>query len=217
MKRITILFMLALMFLAACNGGGYKPPSDKDYYVGTQGVVMTLPVKQKVTQVFENSEFYSAIQIKNEGAYGIDDYANGVYGYLTINLDTFYISYLQEGAGAESSNSGSLYEQFLAKFRNDLTLHPDKAIVYPFPILLEGKSYTNPVGGQDLIELNFLTNKVTGQSESPETQIVYTLCYPYKTIFSKPVCIDADPLEWTQETRSALPIQRPTLEGRVLR
>lgn len=182
---------LLVIFLVSCNTN--NQPKDTDYFVGTDGVVLTIPEKDKVTKVLEDSELYSPLEIENLGAYDLDSYEGNRYGYLTINYDNFYLSSIRELPIPVDPRA----EAWATVTVNDNT----KIQVYPAPILLNGKSNDYPIGDRLYLDFSYKVNKLQGQRESPETTIIYTLCNPYLTTFSKEACIDADPFNADQRKK----------------
>jgi len=184
------IFLLVIL-LVSCTPN--NPVKDVNYFVGTEGIVLTIPEKQKVTKILEDSELYSPLGIENLGAYDLDSYADNRYGYLTINYDNFYLSALKDFPLAIDP----LYGKWTTIQAPDNT----KIQVYPAPIFLKGKSNDYPIGEKLPLDFSYKVNKLQGQRESPETTIIYTLCYPYMTTFSKEACIDADPFSTDQRTK----------------
>lgn len=69
----------------------------------------------------------------------------------------------------------------------------DDEVFYPLQNELMGRSYFYPEGDYfNVEEFGFLTNKVIGQRESPETDLHALVCYEYATRWVEGVCLDVD-------------------------
>jgi hypothetical protein len=172
---LTLFAMLLLFGVFGCDGGG---GTTADYFVGTEGISIKIPESQKITQVLEDSNLYSTLQVENKGTFDLNSYDENRYGFLTINYDNYYLSAITEVAVPVKNYGGFMMVDVPSN---------QKVQAYPEP------SQYYPSGDKQAYEFNFKVNKLTGQRESPETSIIYTLCYPYLTTFSKEICIDADP------------------------
>jgi len=166
------LFSLSLLFmfvLVSCTSGGYRPRNyqDTNYYTGTEGVNVEFMDNSPPRQVRENTQFPVALILKNQGAFSLN---SSFYGVLSFGYDKFYF---EESSSAQPSTvlGTNLSEwQFL---------------------VLEGKSPIFPDGGSMYKFLPTLkTKQINSQRQSPESEIVASVCYPYQTFLSERVCID---------------------------
>lgn len=69
--------------------------------------------------------------------------------------------------------------------------YPDKELEKT--ILLEGKSQFNPSGGSKFATIGLLTPLPLGPRTATMTPLLVSLCYPYQTLLTTPVCVDVDP------------------------
>ncbi len=60
-------------------------------------------------------------------------------------------------------------------------------------IQLTGKNYYDHLGESKPVEFVLQANALEGQRESPESQIIFNLCYPYHTKLVQDICLDSDP------------------------
>lgn len=61
----------------------------------------------------------------------------------------------------------------------------------PFFVSLKGRSIESPVGGNVIKTVSVRSDKIIA-SEEYDTNLRVSYCYPYRTVFSAPVCIDPD-------------------------
>jgi hypothetical protein len=145
------------------NGGTIKI---EEYRSGSKGVSMKFMKNTPPKEMFEGTDFILSFEIKNEGAYDIED------GILTLSIEEDYMQIREWG----KLNSRSLKS---AK---------DRTAMYE----LKGKSREYPVGDSDVIAVKMKTTDLERQTEIHTANIIISTCYTYNTIFADTVCIDTD-------------------------
>lgn len=69
-------------------------------------------------------------------------------------------------------------------------------------ISLNGKSYEDRQGQAETIDFLLRAKELQGQIASPESQIIFNICYPYETKLVQDVCIDSDPFDLDARKKS---------------
>jgi hypothetical protein len=100
--------------------------------------------------------------------------------------DHFSIALFIKNEGAYSINSSNPGLYAITYDDYYLSLDGDKSK----PIIIEGKSLTNPMGDNDHYEFLFDAKSLNKLRESVKTRINLNLCYPYRTEMSTAVCVD---------------------------
>jgi len=67
---------------------------------------------------------------------------------------------------------------------------------------LDGKNYYDQFGESRTLEFVLEAKELEGQRESPESQIIFNLCYPYHTKLVQDVCLDSDPFNLDQRKKT---------------
>jgi hypothetical protein len=96
--------------------------------------------------------------------------------------EEFYIAARLQNQGAEDITDGYLHiraEQDLIELEDNFQLNSFQ---------LEGKSYTNPYGGEQIIEFKGKAKPIT-LSSLESTSVALQACYDYKTIVEEEICI----------------------------
>ena len=166
---LVILLVLALLLIAGCQRG----PRQIDIYRGTEGVKVSFPDNLPPRELYEGSVVLVSVELWNKGAHPLDDWNNN-HGIATLNYDPLYFS-PETGPGlvdpASFLGQGHINRKFL----------------------VQGRSYDFHTGEKYYADLGFLRVKeVPGTREAPLTNIQAGVCYPYRTVLSQSVCIDAD-------------------------
>jgi hypothetical protein len=165
---LCLLLLIVLLFLSSCDINRGTQSATTNYYVGTGGLEFKFLDQAPQAEVYENSRFVVGFMVENAGA---SDVTEMNYGILSIGFDPFYID-ASELTSASDVQGGS------------------NSIVFS-GIQLVGRSQLNPSGSSTFISFpGFKTRPIMGQIESPSTQLLASLCYPYTTIFSGVVCVD---------------------------
>ena len=166
---LCLLLLIALLSLSSCNGtNNGSRVTTTNYYSGIGGLEFKFLDQAPQAEVYENSRFVVGFIVENAGA---SDVAEMNYGILSIGFDPFYID-ASEITSANDIQGGS------------------NSVVFS-GIQLVGRSQLNPSGESTFISFpGFKTRAIMGQIESPSTQLLASLCYPYTTIFSGVVCVD---------------------------
>jgi len=159
--------LISMLLLSACTS--FVPRYEEvDYFKGTQGLEIDFLEDAPPSEIYENSVFNVNLYVENKGAFDVLDEN---YGILSISFDPFYVdvSDFPVTNGVEVTKNGIIVKG----------------------IQLPGKSMYNPLGAETVLSFSgFRIKNIKGQREKPSTQIFTSLCYPYKTIFSRPVCVD---------------------------
>jgi len=78
--------LILILILAGCKDKDpYTPISDKEYKVGTDGLIYSFTPSGPPPKIFEKGVFDIASEIWNKGAYEIEE------GYITANLENSYM------------------------------------------------------------------------------------------------------------------------------
>jgi hypothetical protein len=168
MKLPLLLGIAIVLLITSCTGGGDTPKKDDPYHKGTDGLVMTFPPNVPPSSVYEDDTFNLLLRIENKGAFSV-----------TPKKD-------------ESGNIVSDDYGVLLITTNPFYLTPTYIDANQMSINLYGKSPAYPNGDGDVQDYGFYVKKITGERESPETPILFTICYPYQTELIQDVCIDRD-------------------------
>ena len=167
MKKIFFLLALAL-FLSSC--GSFTSTSnskDVNFFAGKEGLSVEFSKVAPPENVFENSDFPIFLRVRNLGAYDIQQKS----GTIAIGLEKDYVPKIksidQSGNVGISGNDQILFD-------------------------VKGKSQINPKGEEILVSMTAATGKLDPQSETKQSTMTATFCYPYKTTLSTPICIDPD-------------------------
>ena len=166
MKKIIFL-SLALLSLVLLGCGYISTGSGSksqyvDVRVGIYGLVAEFAKNAPPQTVFEDGKFAVVLRIRNAGAYDIKN------GLITFGLEKDYVPQI-----ALQDNPAAI---------SDETLNFD----------IRGKSLIDQRGEENVISLQATAGKLDPQSESKQSTLTATFCYPYKTIASATVCIDPD-------------------------
>jgi 3D (Asp-Asp-Asp) domain-containing protein len=140
-------------------------------YEGLEGVAIGFYKDSPPEKLYENQPFPVMLSLQNKGAYDIP-YERMI---ITFSQDPLYI-----GGGISpylpTAYDPELYGQEDAALRGRSLTFPDG----------EERAFTMPA------EQVFYVKPVKGQRESPETEIIASICYPYTTYVSSTVCIDTN-------------------------
>jgi len=171
-KIVFILIIVSLLLIAGCTGGSKdkRPITDFDIRKGTDGLDMKFTENTPPKSVFEDSIFPIAINLKNKGAFDIDDEEGGFdgkNGTLVFGFERDYIDMAEK----EKDDEGNI-----------------KKITFD----IKGKSIFNPAGDEEFITINAQAKEIGEQSETRPSTILATVCYPYKTILGTSICVDTD-------------------------
>lgn len=164
-----VLLLSITLFLSSCdiNSGGQRTTTT-NYYVGTKGLEFKFLEQAPQSELYEDSRFVVGFIVENSGA---SDVVEGDYGILSVGFDPFYI----DASGVGRAENSQVSENS----------------VIVSGIQLVGRSQLNPSGSSAYVSLpGFRVRTVVGQIESPTTQLLASLCYPYTTLFSGMVCVD---------------------------
>ncbi len=156
--------MASIVFLLGCNTFSSSSTSKEiDIHVGVDSIRAEFIKTAPPQTVFEKSNFPVVIKARNIGAYNIKG------GLIAIGLERDYVPRisLQEGQPSRMENG---------------------VVVFDLP----GKSQINMKGDEMVASLNAETGALDPQSETKQSTITATFCYPYKTIASATICIDPD-------------------------
>ncbi len=156
MKRLLALTLVLL--LAACGG-----PSQPEYHVGTEGVVLSFAHDTPPREVYEDSRIPVLLEVSNLGAWDVR------FEDIVVNLtgDPFYVA---------------VQNARMPKDQQPYALDP----------VLYGKQPGYPEGEFITIQPNVTILNVTGPREQPRTQLFATICYPYATVLGTTVCVDSN-------------------------
>ena len=167
-KKISLL-MIVIFLLAGCKGFTTEkhPITNVDIYKGTDALKMDFLKNAPPKEVFEDTLFKAAIELRNNGAFDIKS------GYLTLTLEEDYVS----------------IDEWPVK-KPLVAIEGDGRMIFD----LEGKSLINPEGDYDITEITLKAKKMEKDelSETHPTSILATACYAYQTKATETACIDTD-------------------------
>ncbi len=167
-KKISLL-VIVMFLIAGCKGFTTEkhPITGVDIYKGTDALKMDFLKNAPPKEVFEDALFKAAIELRNNGAFGIKN------GYLTLTLEEDYLS----------------IDEWPIK-KPLVTIAGDGQVIFD----LEGKSLINPEGDYEVTEITLKAKKMETDklSETHPTSILATACYAYQTKATETVCIDTD-------------------------
>ena len=152
------------MLILGCNTFSTNSGSKElDIRVGSDSIRAEFLKTAPPQTVFEKSNFPVVIQARNIGAYDIKN------GLISIGLEKDYVPKisLQEGQPSRMENGVVVFD-------------------------LSGKSQINMKGDEMIVSLNAVTGNLDPQSETKQSTMTATFCYPYKTVASATICIDPD-------------------------
>ncbi len=84
------------------------------------------------------------------------------------------------------------FEQDVLTFQGWSDSYGGQELAMPFR--LQGKSLSNADGDFQISTISFLPREIDDSKKLVDSRISVTACYPYRTVFSRPFCIDTDPL-----------------------
>jgi hypothetical protein len=165
MKPLNIICGVFIIFLLASCGTNQQSKI-VNVYTGTQGLVAEFTKNSPPSKVFTQSAFPFGIKIRNAGTYNLKSNE----GIIAMGVEKDYIPSIKfdSGSGIYQANENS------AAFS------------------INGKSQINQAGDEMVIAGIATTGKLEDQSESKNSLITATLCYPYTTTLSTTQCIDPD-------------------------
>jgi len=172
-KYFLIMLMILLVFISSCGRFGKSSPdslSDVEIRKGFDSLSVEFLKNSPPELVFENSPFPLVLRVKNVGAYDIEKDR----GALAIGFEKDYVNLNLE------------------KFESSGMFNPDPENDDRILFSLLGRTINNPIGEQEIIELNLKTKDIGAQSESRQSNILVTACYDYGTELGTDVCIDTD-------------------------
>lgn len=175
----TMLLVLSVSVLLALSGCG-DSEFNFDPYVGTDGVTISFlehapPEELLLSRTGEPVEL--GIQVANLGAHDIPT------AFLTLATEEDYL----------------VIESWDIK-RADITPlgGSQQRIAFPLP----GKSAGNPFGMDEVFTAFAHARIPDPQIETLETQVLASVCYPYRTLLHTPVCVDTDPNNFRNRRKS---------------
>ena len=169
MIKKTSLLIIAIFLLAGCKGFTTEkhPITNVDIYKGTDALKMDFLKNAPPKEVFEDTLFKAAIELRNNGAFDIKS------GYLTLTLEDDYVS----------------IDEWPVK-KPLVAIEGCVRMIFE----LEGKSLINTEGDYDITEITLKAKKMEKDelSETHATSILATACYAYQPKATETVCIDTD-------------------------
>jgi hypothetical protein len=165
-KEINMLvFVVILLSLVGCSGGGKTTDLNKDIYKGTEGVLTSFYGNIPL-EVFEGETLSLAVKFDNKGAYEVKN------AKFVVSLEKEYMGF---------SNGGYIYETL---FSNVLSQKGK---------ILEGKNSYTDYDDFHVEEIPIKVGQLDDFSEYHDTTILTSFCYDYYGIAVADVCIDTDP------------------------
>ncbi|MFH1506636.1 MAG: hypothetical protein ABIE94_06670 [archaeon] len=172
MKQLLFIpLVLWLLFMTGCDGGDTY---NTDFYVGSDGLVMEYYLEAPPETVYEKTDFPVKVTVSNKGATDVrkdDSSSEDNRGLLMLTYDPTYLKPIGNWV-----TPGTL-------IINDPHGQPI--------INLHGKSIYWPLGNEMLYDVvEFTVKELPGKISAPTTDVLATACYPYKTLYSKVICLD---------------------------
>ncbi|MBN1275367.1 hypothetical protein JXA12_03675, partial [Candidatus Woesearchaeota archaeon] len=177
MTRRTLLLFLLLVLSLSLGCDRQVRYEDVNYYEGRDGLVFEFVENSPAERVYPEELVPVSIRVHNQGSFDLSSvypaYYNGhesmvpMYATATLIYDDFFFfedeSFLDAGARSRE-------ELFLA-----------------------GKSPYWPEGESRVVTLGMLQARSPGpQRLGADTDVSVSLCYPYETILTTPVCVASD-------------------------
>src|SRR3989344_1425811 len=159
-------FLFLLTFLAGCGSQEFQ----FNPYQGTDGIQLEFLPQAPPEHLYTNTlgePVEIAITVHNRGAY------DAPTAYLTLATQQDYVT---------------LEHWDLPTEQVDILGANQQRIAFP----LKGKSLENPFGEEQTFRA-FATARLDPQLETIETELLATVCAPYRTEAHAMVCIDTDP------------------------
>ncbi|HLD04969.1 MAG TPA: hypothetical protein VJG90_04600 [Candidatus Nanoarchaeia archaeon] len=157
--------LIALLLLTGCVSQGGQPYKDVNYFTGTDGVTIQLIENAPAKIIDEESTFPVWALVQNKGSYDVQN---------------------QEGDPAQNVYVTIIKDNYFIQGTTE-------GYAAPFPI--RGKSDAYPEGQFYTLDLGmYKASTIPGNFEKPETPLLITACYPYKTKLTQDVCIDVNTL-----------------------
>ncbi|MEK6943112.1 MAG: hypothetical protein AABX00_03560 [Nanoarchaeota archaeon] len=162
-KNFALIFILVFL-LAAC--GTSTTSKTVNVYTGTSGLIAEFLPNAPPAKVFEKSAFPIGLKIRNSGTYDIQNNE----GRIAIGFEKDYIPSIT------FDDSNGIYQA------------SENQVAFS----IAGKTNFNQAGDEVVITSTAKTGNLEEQSESKNSLLTATLCYPYKTTLSATMCIDPD-------------------------
>jgi hypothetical protein len=211
---------LTAVFLSAC--GGSNQPAARPLYSGSDGVIMSFPDTNALTQ-YQNDEFTISLRLLNDGTADITPQNPG---FVTATFDASVMKavavfpdmqeFTQEYTTATSTTQqggSSLSSQIFAAFGipdieqainifNAATTAVTGNVGVGTPssgyartlFSANGRSQYVSVGDIEFVEFTFQAQPLPANRATMTTPLVIQACYPYTTTFITEMCVDRDPL-----------------------
>jgi hypothetical protein len=171
MKKKILFGLVLLLIISGCGDKTENVDiptiTTKELFTGSDGLIVEFVKGNPPAEVYENSFTPITLNIKNKGAYDIQN------GIISIALEKDYITAQQNSFN--SVNTNTRYEG-----QEHLSLN------------IKGKNIETAEGEED--QLNFLANigELEDMSIEHESGIIISSCYKYQTELSDNICIDTD-------------------------
>ena len=180
-QLLSLALLLFVFIIAGCAGSSTM--TSTDIYKGTDGLVMKFVPNAPPDAVFENAIVPIGIEIRNKGAYDIEN------GLITFSLEEDYM--LLDKSSAKSSvrgakEPGGVFEDIGRDRVNWEAYKPQ------IRFSLDGRSVERADGEEEIIIINSNAKALEELSQIHESAILATGCYGYKTQLFTTVCIDTD-------------------------
>ncbi|MCF7798681.1 hypothetical protein K9M74_02150 [Candidatus Woesearchaeota archaeon] len=184
MKRLLLLLLVLILFLASCTSG---PVFDRrssftqvDYFTGKEGLSISFLEQAPPDKVFEGAPLDVQLLVENKGSFDItDDYMASFH----LTFDT--LEMLRQTTSAQDSIKPVTTQ---LQIHGKSTAYPEGELYYLFSE--DNEQYYDRYGGS---VVTFNAKPIVANFEKNQATFYATACYPYKTFFSDDVCIDTDP------------------------
>jgi hypothetical protein len=168
-------FLILAFVLSSCSGGSRI--EDINYYEGSDGLVMEFLPNSPPEKAYPTFVYPVTILIHNEGAFSLqgistDSISSGdnIHAEAMLIYDSFYFSEAPEYLVAAEQVRSNLH--------------------------FEGKSVYWPSGESRAVTVGYLKANDPGPNRiGADADIGVSLCFPYETKLTTPVCVDNDPYE----------------------
>ncbi len=156
--------ILMIMFLVSGCGEGGSPYKDINYYQGSDGITMEFLDNSPPEKVISGYSFPVGVNVHNKGVFNLNE---SYFSQFTLSYDTLYL----KEEDLSLTNFGPARKRFS----------------------INGSTRNWPGGQNVLLTLAMLDPLSLAPRKGVDTTLMVSLCYPYKTLLTTPVCIDADP------------------------
>lgn len=166
---LALVLLAVTLLISGC--GGPSGVTDVNYHQGSDGLLMGFTDNSPPEKVYPSTEFPVTVKLHDAGAFGLlrSESHDDIFASVTLIYDPFYFEEVPKYASTAQQLRDSIF--------------------------IEGKSVYWPSGETRFLTLGVLRAKDIGSNRiGADSDIIASLCFPYETVLTTPVCVDNDPL-----------------------